>query len=90
VLSTFFDFDFCGCLHGIFGSCPFKCLHAWQTGIMKDAMNNLFLLSNLPPTFIEWCNNKNALPSSCPKVNITESKLYNNKPKFEAIFATLL
>jgi hypothetical protein len=56
---------------------------------MKDAMKKLFLLSDLPPTFLAWYNNPNALPSSRPKVNITDSKLYINKPKFEAIFRYL-
>ena len=38
VMSAFFDFDFCGDSHGIFGCCPFEHLHAWLSGIMKDGM----------------------------------------------------
>ena len=52
VWSAFFDFDFCGCPHGIFGSCPFEHLHAWQSGLMKNAMEKLFLLSDLPDIFM--------------------------------------
>ena len=89
VWSAFFDFDFCGCPHGIFGSCPFERLHAWQTGIMKNAMEKLFLLSELPASFLEWYENEDALASARPRVNITDSQLYINKPKFEAIFRYL-
>jgi hypothetical protein len=42
VMSAFFDFDYCGDPHGIFGSCPFERLHAWLSGIMKDGMQYLF------------------------------------------------
>jgi hypothetical protein len=89
VWSAFFDFDFCGCPHGIFGSCPFERLHAWQTGIMKNAMEKLFLLSDLPDSFLEWYDDEDALASNRPRVNITDSQLYINKPKFEAIFRYL-
>jgi hypothetical protein len=44
VMSAFFDFDYCGDPHGIFGSCPFERLHAWLSGTMKDGMRYLFLL----------------------------------------------
>ena len=63
VWSPFFDFDFCGCPHGVFGSCPFERLHAWQTGIMKDAMHKLFMLCDLPSNFLRWYNNKQARDS---------------------------
>jgi hypothetical protein len=89
VWSAFFDFDFCGCQHGIFGSCPFERLHAWQTGIMKDAMKKLFLMAKLPETFLAWYNDENALASARPKVTITESQLYIKKSKSEAIFRFL-
>jgi hypothetical protein len=52
IWSPFFDFDFCGCLHGIFWSCPIERLHAWQTGIMKGGMQKLFLLGDLPSNFM--------------------------------------
>jgi hypothetical protein len=42
VMSAFFDFDYCGDPHGIFGSCPFERLHAWLSGTMKDGMQYLF------------------------------------------------
>jgi len=89
VWSTMFDFDFCGCPHGVFASCPFERLHAWQTGIMKDAMKNLFLMSDLPQNFLSWYNDRDATPSSRPNVNITDSQLFINKPKFEAVFRYL-
>jgi hypothetical protein len=89
VWSAFFDFDFCGCPHGIFGSCPFERLHAWQTGLMKNAMEKLFLLSDLPDIFLNWYYDDNSVASSRPRVNITDSQLYINKPKFEAIFRYL-
>jgi hypothetical protein len=37
VMSAFFDFDYCGDPHGIFGSCPFERLHAWLSGTMKES-----------------------------------------------------
>ena len=89
VWSAFFDFDFCGCPHGIFGSCPFERLHAWQSGLMKNAMEKLFLLSDLPAIFMEWYDSEDASAISRPRVNITDSQLYINKAKFEAIFRYL-
>lgn len=91
VWSPFFDFDFCGCVHGIFGSCPFERLHAWQTGIMKDGMQKLFLLGDLPTNFVRWYNSNDAsTPSARPQCEkLTESKLYIDKAKFEAIFRYL-
>ena len=53
---------------------------------MKNAMEKLFLLSELPASFLEWYENEDALASARPRVNITDSQLYINKPKFEAIF----
>jgi hypothetical protein len=53
---------------------------------MKDAMNKLFLTAKLPEKFLAWYNDDNALASVQPKITITESQLYINKPKFEAIF----
>jgi hypothetical protein len=90
VWSAFYDFDFCGCPHGIFGSCPFERLHAWQTGIMKDAMKTLFIMSDLPRNFLDWYNDDRAIATSTrPKVSVTDSHLYINKPRFEAIFRVL-
>jgi hypothetical protein len=86
VWSTFFNFDFCGCPHGVFASCPFERLHAWQTGIMKDAMKKLFLMSDLPSNFLAWYNDRNASCHARSRVHITDSQFYINKPKFEAIF----
>ena len=89
VWSAFFDFDFCDCPHGIFGSCPFERLHAWQTGIMKDAMKNLFLMSELPTNFVDWYNDEDASADDRPKITVTDSQLYINASKFEAIFRCL-
>ena len=72
VWSAFFDFDIYGCPHGIFGSCPFERLHAWQTGLMKNAMEKLFLLSDLPDIFLNWYYDDNSVASSHPRVNITD------------------
>jgi hypothetical protein len=57
IWSPLYNCDFCGCRHGIFGSCPFEHLHAWQSGIMKDGMRLLFLLGDLPSSFIKWYKN---------------------------------
>jgi hypothetical protein len=93
VWPSFFDFDFCGCDHGIFGSCPFERLHAWHTGIMKDGMEKLFLLGDLSTNFVRWYkkNQQDASSRSAhrPNEKLTESQLYINKPKFEAIFRYL-
>ena len=89
VWSALFDFDFCNCPHGIFGSCPFERLHAWQTGTMKDAMKYLFLMSDLPQSFLSWYRSRNPLPHARPNVNITESQFYIKKSKFEQIFRFL-
>jgi hypothetical protein len=51
VMSAFFDFDYCGDPHGIFGSCLFERLHAWPSGTMKDGMPYLFLLCQLPKVY---------------------------------------
>jgi hypothetical protein len=64
VMSAFFDFDYCGDPHGIFGSCPFERLHAWLSGIMKDGMRYLFLLCDMPQDFIDWCNDEDRMEIS--------------------------
>ena len=56
---------------------------------MKNAMEKLFLLSNLPAIFMEWYDSEDASAISRPRVNITDSQLYINKAKFEAIFRYL-
>jgi hypothetical protein len=89
VWSALFDFDFCNCPHGIFGSCPFERLHAWQTGTMKDAMKYLFLMSDLPQSFLLWYRSRKSLPRGRPNINITESQFYIKKSKFEEIFRFL-
>jgi hypothetical protein len=89
VMSAFFDFDFCGDPHGIFGCCPFERLHAWLSGIMKDGMRYLFLLCDLDNDFIDWCNDDDRSLSTKPKITITDSDYHINKAKFEAIFRFL-
>jgi hypothetical protein len=89
VMSAFFDFDYCGDPHGIFGSCPFERLHAWLSGIMRDGMRYLFLLCDMPQDFIDWCNDEDRTESSKPKITITDSDYHINKAKFEAIFRFL-
>jgi hypothetical protein len=89
VMSAFFDFDYCGDPHGIFGSCPFKRLHAWLSGTMKDGIHYLFLLSNMMPEFLDWCADENRTESTKPKLSITDSNYHINKVKFEAIFCFL-
>ena len=89
VLSAFYDFDFCGDRHGIFGSCPFERLHAWLLGIMKDGMRYLFNLCDLPKDFIAWCNNQERKASNRPELKVTEKHYYISKAKFEAIFRFL-
>ena len=89
VMSAFFDFDFCGDPHGIFGSCPFERLHAWLTGIMKDGMRYLFLLCDMPEDFVEWCEDDNRMESNRPRISITDADYQINKAKFEAIFRFL-
>ena len=89
VMSAFFDFDYCGDPHGIFGSCPFERLHAWLSGIMRDGMRYLFLLCDMPQDFIDWCNDEDRTESSKPKISITDSDYHINKAKFEAIFRFL-
>jgi hypothetical protein len=59
VISAFFDFNFCGDPHGVFGSCPFERLHAWLSGIMKDGMRFLFLMCDIDQTFIDWADDDN-------------------------------
>jgi hypothetical protein len=56
---------------------------------MKNAMEKLFLLSDLPDIFMEWYDSEDASAISRPRVNITDSQLYINKAKFEAIFRYL-
>jgi hypothetical protein len=89
VMSAFFDFDYCGDPHGIFGSCPFERLHAWLSGTMKDGMRYLFLLCDMPQDFIDWCDNEDRTDSTKPKPSITDSDYHINKAKFEAIFRFL-
>jgi hypothetical protein len=89
IMSAFFDFDYCGDPHGIFGSCPFEHLHAWLSGIMKDGMRYLFLLCDLPQDFIDWCCDEDRTHSSKPQLTITDSDYQINKAKFEAIFRFL-
>jgi hypothetical protein len=43
VMSTFFDFDYCGDPHGIFGSCLFKWLHAWLSGTKNSRIGAMIL-----------------------------------------------
>jgi hypothetical protein len=87
IWSPLYNCDFCGCRHGIFGSCPFEHLHAWQSGIMKDGMRLLFLLGDLPSSFIKWYKTRRG--DRPPVTKMTDSQLYINKPKFEAIFRFL-
>jgi hypothetical protein len=89
VMSAFNDFDYCGDPHGIFRSCPFKCLHAWLSRTMKDGMHYLFLLSDMPHDFMDWCNDEDRTESTEPKLSITYSNYQINKSKFEAIFCFL-
>jgi hypothetical protein len=88
-MSVFFDFDYCGDPHGIFGSCPFERLHAWLSGTMKDGMRYLFLLSDMLQDFMDWCDNDDRMESNKPKLCITDSDYQINKAKFEAIFCFL-
>jgi hypothetical protein len=91
VESAFFKFDFCGCPHGVFASCPFERLHAFLTGIMKDGMEKLFLMSKLPEGFVYWYFE--GMPENDArgkmKFNVTDSDLHINKAKFEGIFRFL-
>jgi hypothetical protein len=89
VMSAFFDFDYCGDPHGIFGSCPFERLHAWLSGIMKDGMRYLFLMCDLPEDFISWCGDENRTECNKPRISITDADYHINKAKFEAIFRFL-
>jgi hypothetical protein len=89
VMSAFFDFDYCGDPHGIFGSCPFERLHAWLSGTMKDAMRYLFLLCQLPQDFQDWCDDPDRTETTRPKFTIENKDYQINKAKFEAIFRFL-
>jgi hypothetical protein len=89
VLSAFFDFDYCGDPHGIFGSCPFERLHAWLSGIMRDGMRYLFLMCDLPQDFMDWCQDEDRMESNRPHISITDADYHINKAKFEAIFRFL-
>jgi hypothetical protein len=89
VMSAFFDFDYCGDPHGIFGSCPFERLHAWLSGIMKDGMRYLFLMCDLPEDFVDWCKDEYRTESNKPRISITDGDYHINKAKFEAIFRFL-
>ena len=82
IWSPLYNWNFCGCWHGIFGSCPFEHLHAWQARIMKDGMRLLFLLGDLPSSFIKWYKTQRG--DWPPVTKMTDSQLYINKPKFEA------
>ena len=87
IWSPLYNCDFCGCPHGIFGSCPFEHLHAWQAGIMKDGMRLLFLLGDLPTSFMKWYKTNPSHRGVCPPATkMMDSQLYINKLKFEAIF----
>jgi hypothetical protein len=89
VMPAFFDFDYCGDPHGIFGSCPFKRLHAWLSRTMKDGMRYLFLLSKLPQDFQEWFHDPDHTENTRPKFTIENKDYQINKAKFEAIFRFL-
>ena len=87
IWSPLYNCDFCGCPRGIFGSCPFEHLHAWQAGMMKDGMRLLFFLGDLPKGFMKWYNTTPSRRGVCPPATkMTDSQLYINKPKFKAIF----
>ena len=75
VMSAFFDFNYCGNPHGIFGSCSFERLHAWLSGTMKDRMRYLFLLCQLPQDFQDWCNDPDQTETTRPKFT-NENKDY--------------
>jgi hypothetical protein len=86
IMSAFFDFDYCGDPHGIFGSCPFKRLHAWLSGTMKDGMHYLFLLCQLPQDFQDWFDDPDRTEKTRPKFTFKNKDYQTNKAKFEAIF----
>jgi hypothetical protein len=54
VRPSFFDFDFCGCEHGIFASCPFERLHAFCLGLMKMSLEFVFNVGTLPDSYMAW------------------------------------
>ena len=90
IWSPLYDCDFCGCHRGIFGSCSFEHLHAWQAGKIKNGMRLLFLLGDLPTSFMKWYITHPTHRGDWPQVTkMTDSQLYINKPKFEAIFRFL-
>jgi hypothetical protein len=89
VMSVFFDFDYCGDPHGIFGRCPFERLHAWLPGTMKDTMRYLFLLCQLPQDFQDWRNDPDRTEKTRPKFTIKTKDYQINKAKFAAIFPFL-
>jgi hypothetical protein len=68
VMSAFFDFDFCGDPHGIFGNCPFvERLHPWLSGTMKGGKRYLFLLRQLPQDFQDWFDDPDRTKKTRPK-----------------------
>jgi hypothetical protein len=89
VMSAFFDFDYCGDPHCIFGSCPFERLHAWLSRTMKDALCYLFLLCQLPQDFKDWCDDPDRAEKTRPKFTFKNKDYQINKAKFEAIFRFL-
>ena len=55
----FFYFDFCGCPHGILGSCPFECLHFYLLGLLKYLLEHVFEMLDLPADFLRWYRGEN-------------------------------
>lgn len=57
---------------------------------MKDGMQKLFLLGDVPTNVVRWYNNQDASSRHArPQEKLTESQLYISKPQFEAIFRHL-
>jgi hypothetical protein len=89
VMSAFLDFDYCGDLHGIFGSCPFERLHAWLSRTMKDGMRYPFLRCQLPQDFQDLFDDPDHIEKTRPKSTIKNKDYQINKAKFEAVFRFL-
>ena len=56
---------------------------------MKDGMKKLFLLGDLLNNFMRWYNADPSWRGNWRQVKMSDSQLYINKSKFEAIFQFL-